>query len=443
MTDADSQPLVEGEAESPARTGGLPEPVRARVVGWAAITVGTLPPSEVPAALRSVARFAPAKRARAGAAALARVLDGEPAFRAAVAAGAPAATAAPDGRRSGGRGVDDPVHRAALAFLLRSTELAEVLTEVRAAHPESDPAASTDALRDALARSRHQVDRLQLERDEALRGAAVGQESPEVARLRTRLREQGTRVRELQDALATAQAGARSDQAAVRAELDVARAEAAGAVERARDAEARAEQAQLSLARLREAGRERTAADGRRVELLLATAEGAVRGLRREWGITSGGADPADLVAATLPAPRAGTAPVDATRLTGWLTLPAAHLVVDGYNVTKTGYPALSLADQRDRLVRALSALSARTSAEITVVFDGAAVVAPAPPGRRIRVLFSPPGIPADDVIRDLVAGEPTGRVVVVVSSDKEVVERARRNGARTAPSPVLLDLLG
>ena len=83
--------------------------------------------------------------------------------------------------------------------------------------------------------------------------------------------------------------------------------------------------------------------------------------------------------------------------------MPAAHLIVDGYNVTKTGYPELGLSEQRDRLIRALAALAARISVEMTVVFDGAAVATARPAGRGIRVLFSPPGVIADDVIRDLV----------------------------------------
>ena len=36
------------------------------------------------------------------------------------------------------------------------------------------------------------------------------------------------------------------------------------------------------------------------------------------------------------------------------LTLPRVHLVVDGYNVTKTGYGDLPLADQRERLLGGL-----------------------------------------------------------------------------------------
>ncbi len=65
----------------------------------------------------------------------------------------------------------------------------------------------------------------------------------------------------------------------------------------------------------------------------------------------------------------------------------------------------------------------ARTGAETTVVFDAANLtnrpVVAAPRG--VKVVFSPPGVIADDVIRDLVAAEPPGRTVVVVSDDQEV----------------------
>jgi predicted RNA-binding protein with PIN domain len=123
--------------------------------------------------------------------------------------------------------------------------------------------------------------------------------------------------------------------------------------------------------------------------------------------------------------------------------MPGVHVIVDGYNVTKTGYPELSLSEQRDRLVRTLAAFAARTSAEMTVVFDGAAVAAARPAGRGIRVLFSPPGVIADEVIRDLVRAEPVGRALIVVSSDREVVDRAAADGARTAASAALLAVLG
>jgi hypothetical protein len=59
-----------------------------------------------------------------------------------------------------------------------------------------------------------------------------------------------------------------------------------------------------------------------------------------------------------------------------------------------------------------------------------------------VRVRFSPPGVTADDVIRDLVAAEPPGRPVAVVSADREVADGVRRTGARPVDSRALLRLL-
>jgi YacP-like NYN domain len=61
---------------------------------------------------------------------------------------------------------------------------------------------------------------------------------------------------------------------------------------------------------------------------------------------------------------------------------------------------------------------------------------------RGVRVLFSPRGVIADDVIRDLVAAEPEGRALVVVTDDREVAEDAARGGARVATTSALLDLI-
>jgi predicted RNA-binding protein with PIN domain len=130
------------------------------------------------------------------------------------------------------------------------------------------------------------------------------------------------------------------------------------------------------------------------------------------------------------------------------LRTPDAVLVVDGYNVTMTGWPALGAAEQRRRLVALLSDLAARTCTRVELVFDGAevdrgAVTVPAPARRWVRVRFSPPGVEADDIVLDLVAQLPTGRPVIVVSSDNRVREGARRGGANLLYSRQLLDTLG
>ncbi|MDT4947766.1 MAG: hypothetical protein QOJ37_361, partial [Pseudonocardiales bacterium] len=134
----------------------------------------------------------------------------------------------------------------------------------------------------------------------------------------------------------------------------------------------------------------------------------------------------------------------DPAALDHLLALPNVHVVIDGYNVTKTGYGELSLAEQRTRLVGALAPLVAQSGAEVTVAFDGGAKppAQPATP-RGVRVLFSAADEIADDLIRRLVAAEPPGRPVVVVTSDRQVVADTARDGAWSVPSAVLLARLG
>jgi predicted RNA-binding protein with PIN domain len=130
------------------------------------------------------------------------------------------------------------------------------------------------------------------------------------------------------------------------------------------------------------------------------------------------------------------------------LRTPDAVLVVDGYNVTMTGWPELGAAEQRRRLVALLADLAARTSTRVELVFDGAevdggAIAVPAPARQWVRVRFSPPDVEADEVVLDLVAQLPAGRPVIVVSSDNRVREGARRGGANLLYSRQLLDTLG
>jgi hypothetical protein len=59
-----------------------------------------------------------------------------------------------------------------------------------------------------------------------------------------------------------------------------------------------------------------------------------------------------------------------------------------------------------------------------------------------VKVIFSAFGVIADDVIRELVDVEPQGRVVVVVTSDQEIVVDVRRAGARAVDSDALIAVL-
>ena len=111
------------------------------------------------------------------------------------------------------------------------------------------------------------------------------------------------------------------------------------------------------------------------------------------------------------------------------LRLPEVIVVVDGYNVAKTAWTDVSLEEERRRLVQLLERAHLRTKAKFLVVFDGDGPGDTAPgqaQSRTVRVRFSPTGETADDVVRDLVDELPLGRPVVVVSSDREVVDEAR-----------------
>jgi predicted RNA-binding protein with PIN domain len=127
------------------------------------------------------------------------------------------------------------------------------------------------------------------------------------------------------------------------------------------------------------------------------------------------------------------------------LRTPGAVLVVDGYNVTMEGWPELGVADQRRRLVVALSDLAARTASRVEIVFDGAEVErlsVPAPTRQPVRVRFSEPGVEADDVVIDLVGRIPAATPVIVASSDNRVRDGARRGGANLLHARQLVAVL-
>lgn len=412
----------------------LPAAVRSRIVEWAADVVGAAEPRDLSPALQKVARFARAKRARLAGSVLADAVEHDDAFRALVAEYARAAGGPPHPDAGG------PV-AAARAVLLHSADAPELLARASDAQDRSDTRSRVVQLERELRTVNARLARA--EQELTARVPAPPDREAEAERLKKRLREQGTRLRELQDRLDSADAEAAARLRAVAAELVAARAEADNWRHRAEVASGRADAATEGLRRLRESSDDRRAADDRRLDLLLGVLESAATGLRREWQLMSGGPSPADVVAAALPVPAADQRTTDPVRLTQWAALPGAHLIVDGYNVSKTGFPELTLADQRERLVRQLGAFAARTSAEVTVVFDGAAVSVARPIARGVRVLFSPPGVIADDVIADLARAEPAGRVLVVVSSDRRVADQSVAAGGRSAPSAVLLAAMG
>ena len=127
------------------------------------------------------------------------------------------------------------------------------------------------------------------------------------------------------------------------------------------------------------------------------------------------------------------------------LRIQGVVLAVDGYNVSMTGWPDMPVAEQRRRLVLALSDASARTGSQVEVIFDGAEVEPiglPRSARPLVCVRFSPADVEADDVLLDLVSQLPASRPVVVASSDNRVRDGARFLGANLVHARQLVELI-
>ncbi|MGZ4593021.1 MAG: NYN domain-containing protein [Actinomycetes bacterium] len=437
-----AEPGAAGPGET-AWVGALPEAVRLRVVALASDTLGSLTDDEVPQSLRPFRRWAPARRTKLAATALAAAVETDVVFRQRVATRL--TEALPDLADALGAGAvppaADPVEVAAAAYLLRTPgwpaavgAADQHLARATAAAESTQTAEAVARLQEALAAVRAQG-RAELARArEELEAARA--ETAVVAR---ELREEKGARRRAERAAADAEAAAVAAADAAAAATEAAEAEVRRITSRLAEAEEAVEAARRST-------REGRSAEDARLRLLLDTVVDAASGLRRELALPPVTSRPADFVDAAAPGTVGAVSERtmisdDPAQLDQLLSLPQVHLIVDGYNVTKTGYPDLSLERQRARLVGGLQALAARSGAEVTCCFDGATVAGrvPSMTGRGVRVLFSKPGEIADELIRRLVRAEPAGRPVVVVSSDREVADGVRRVGARTVSAAALV----
>ncbi|QIX26308.1 hypothetical protein ncot_06595 [Nocardioides sp. JQ2195] len=425
------------------RTGGqMPEPVRVRVLALAADALPKV--SDLPASLRKVASFAPNRRAKLGGTQIATALETDDDLRGHVATQVAAvlpelASAVNDGAVPEAA---DPVEVAALLWLLRpegwEAPYAAAGEAISAERPSVDPS---------------QVERLQgrLDQVEARAREARAEHKTQVQELKA---ENSSLRRKLGEARVAARSTTSdAEQALVAAEELRAKAEAATASAEAETRRLRAqiEELQSAVSAARRETRSERDETTVRARVLLDTLLEAGQGLRRELALPTVTGSPGDRVEAELavagtrvPTGAASLGPSSPALLEQFLTMPRARLIIDGYNVSKTAWPDSSLEAQRIRLLNGLAPLIARTGAETTVVFDAASQtqrgVVNAPRG--VKVLFSPEGVIADDVIRDLVAAEPQGRVVVVVTTDQAIVTDVRRAGARPMASAALVSLL-
>lgn len=431
----DAADVGESAAPGPAMPlGQLPEAVRARVVS---LTAEVLPEvASLPPALRRVADFVPARRARMGAATIATALEDD-GLRGRVARQVdqrhPDLAAAADAA---------PLDVAARAWLAGDPGLADLV---------EDAASGAGAHQQDAARTQRHVARLERTvrelREEHRRDLDKVRE--EHAELRRRLGQARAAAREAQ---AETEA-ARAERDRLDADLVEARERLAAAEQEARRLRTALERTEGRAAEERREGRRRDREDregaSARARLLLDTLLEAGAGLRRELALPAVEGTPGQRLEERLAGDGGPAAPrrtVDAAgRLEEQLRLPRARLLVDGYNVTKSAWPQLPLDVQRRRLLAALGPVVGRTGAETTVVFDGADAHARGPVGapRGVRVVFSPQGVIADDVLGELAEAEPAGRVVLVVTGDRGVLERCGRAGARGVTPAALLALAG
>ncbi|HET7690239.1 MAG TPA: NYN domain-containing protein [Nocardioidaceae bacterium] len=437
-----------GADEPVAQTGPLPDAVRARVVQLAAEAVGRIATDALPPSLKKVASFAPPRRARLAGTQIAAVLETDEVFRGHVAVQVRALHEALADALDGGTAppAADPVEVAAAAYLLRPEGWTDRIAEAAGAVGVEQATDQDRRATQQVLRLQRQLSEAASELDEArakLRDQ-IATLKAENADLRRKLGETRVQLRAAEDTASQAVARAaevtsQADQAAAQTDAEV------------RRLKSRIEQLERDTATTRRAERAGRDAELIRTRLLLDTLIDSAQGLRRELALPTVEGTPADQVVADVAeqgertSSGHGSLPVDDPAMLDQLVqLPRTHLIVDGYNVTKTAWPGLPLEKQRDLLLSGLGPLAARSGAEITVVFDAAETkdrpLVKAPRG--LRVLFSPVGVIADDVIRDLVSAEPRGRPLLVVTSDQAVWRDVSAAGARVVGSAGLSALI-
>ena len=127
-------------------------------------------------------------------------------------------------------------------------------------------------------------------------------------------------------------------------------------------------------------------------------------------------------------------------------------LIIDGYNLlhsaglARATYGPGDLQRARHRLlIRLTSRLTPDEILRTVVVFDAADVAAGderEEQFRKLRVVYSPPGQEADDVIEELIARHAAPKQLMVVSSDNRLIRAIRRRKGISSTSEAFLDEL-
>jgi predicted RNA-binding protein with PIN domain len=119
------------------------------------------------------------------------------------------------------------------------------------------------------------------------------------------------------------------------------------------------------------------------------------------------------------------------------------HIIIDGYNLIRQSdslrrFERLSLEKGRKELIKRLAPYRKQKGHRITVVFDGW-MGGPLQEERQreegIQIRYSRRGVTADEVIKTL-ARKKSGEEVVVVTSDRGIVDAIERAGGVAISSP-------
>lgn len=399
-----------------------------------------------PAALRPVLRFA--RLSAAAYATIARVLDDDGIFRARVAEEAdeddvgraawlylhrpvgwlddPALEGSSGTGAAGGedRGAGSRRDERTAARLRKAATDAEAARR-RAADQLAEARRSEAAVRAERDRLAATIDRLEGERNAAVRRSKEVEAKLSATRRDLKVARQATRDAEAE------LAAMRASGPPVRSEA-VGSADAAAAVADAAESVARASSVAAELASvLGEAARTLGVPQPADPPPVGRRARSAPRGPRPRRSDRSSPVLPPGVFHGTAEAHRA-------------LLADAANVViVDGYNVAREAWSGLAPEEERRRTVALLEEVQARSGGRVVVVFDGDdAVIAPQA-SKTVRVRFSATGQTADDAIVDLLAATPPSTPVVVVSSDRAVVADAERQGAVAVGSRPFLTAAG
>ena len=125
------------------------------------------------------------------------------------------------------------------------------------------------------------------------------------------------------------------------------------------------------------------------------------------------------------------------------LATKSVVVLVDGYNVTMSAWPNVDPSGQRVAFERLLAGAAVLRSVNLLVVYDGDDTVQAArSAAAAFSVAFTATGVEADDEIIQMAEELAPEVPVVVVSSDRRVVDGVRRFGANAVSSQLFLAAL-